>query len=77
KVSLICADDDFPSLVTDIPKLFPNISSMTKKDAGYEKNCIKISFETLLCCKNTVEFVFEKFAGDLRVKDISVKELSD
>ncbi len=77
KVSLICADEDFPDLIRDIPKLFPNLSSMTKKDAGYEKNCIKITFETIICCKNTVEFIFDKFAGDLRIKDISVKELSE
>ena len=77
KVSIICADEDFQSLLTDIPKMFTNISTMTKKDAGYEKNYIKISFETVVCCKNTVEFIFEKFVGDLRIKDISVKELSD
>ncbi len=77
KVSLICADEDFPSLITDIPKLFPNLSSMTKKDAGLEKNSVKITFEAVVCCKNTVEYVYEKFLGDLRVRNISVKELSE
>ena len=77
KVSLICADEDFPEVMDTVIKLFPEMTEMSKKDAGFEKNQIKISFKVLLCCKNAIDFVVEKFKNNKKIQAISVKELSE
>ena len=77
KVSLICADEDFPEVMDTVIKLFPEMTEMSKKDAGFEKNQIKISFKVLLCCKNAIDFVVDKFKNNKKIQAISVKELSE
>lgn len=77
KVSLICADEDFPEIMDTVIKLFPEMTEMSKKDAGFEKNQIKISFKVLLCCKNAIDFVVDKFKNNKKIQAISVKELSE
>ena len=77
KVSLICADEDFPELMDYINKNFPEMKELSKKDAGIEQNQIKITFKILICCKNAIDFIFEKFKNDNRVLALSIKELSD
>lgn len=77
KVSIIVNDEDFPAISELIVKTFPETEEMSKKDAGLEKNQIKITFKTKLCCKNAIEYVFSQIQNDNRISAISVKELNE
>ena len=77
KISVICTDEDYQDVVTELTTLFPDILEMTKKDAGIEKNQTKISLKIQLCNKNAAEYVFEKLKFNSKILSISVKELID
>ena len=75
KVSVICSDEDYPDVASELTSLFPDIQEITKKDAGLEKNQTKISLKLQLCNKNVVEYVFDKLRDNSKILSISVKEL--
>lgn len=77
KISVICSDEDYHDLVTELTSLFPDIQEMSKKDAGIEKNQTKITLKLELCNKNVVEYVFDKLKDNSKILSISVKELID
>lgn len=75
KISVICTDDDYHDLTSELTQMFPEIQEMSKKDAGIEKNQTKITLKLQLCCKNVVEYVFDKLKDNSKILSISVKEL--
>ena len=77
KISLICSDEDYHDLASELTSIFPDVQEMSKKDAGIEKNQTKITLKLQLCCKNAVEYVFDKLKDNSKILSISVKELID
>ena len=78
KVTIICDDENAPFFGNIIVEKFPDLTEMSKKDTGYEKNLTKISFTVNICCKNAIEYIYEQFKdSNDKLVSISVKELSD
>lgn len=77
KVIVICNDDDVPNVENFIMQNFPDITEISKKEAGMESHSTKISFRVPICAKNAIEYVCQKFQDNIFIHSISVRELSE